>query len=174
MGHAAVIIIVMGVAGAGKTTIGTLLADTIASDFLDADSLHAPANIEKMRSGIALEDADRALWLAAVRVRILEAAAQGRDLVVACSALRESYRAYLAADVQVTWVFLTGSEGVIQQRLQERAGHFMGAGMLRSQLETLEPPLGAVTLDISQAPRELVEQVLRVVRPGQEGRPRSP
>ena len=154
----------MGVSGAGKTTVGTLLAARLGSKFLDADSLHAPASVEKMRTGVALEDADRAPWLAAVRTRLLAAAERGRDLVVACSALRESYRAYLAADLQVTWVFLTGSERLIRERLQQRMGHFMGAGMLDSQFEALEVPAGAIVADITHSPAEIVEQVLEAAR----------
>ena len=153
----------MGVAGAGKTTVGSLLADRLGSGFLDADVLHPPANVEKMRAGVGLEDADRAPWLGAVRERILDAAAEGRDLVVACSALRESYRTWLAANVPVTWVFLTGSERLIRQRLESRAGHFMGAGMLRGQLEALEEPSDALVLDVSESPHALVERILAVV-----------
>lgn len=155
----------MGVAGAGKTTIGTLLAETLGWGFLDADSLHARASVEKMRSGIALEDADRAPWLDAVRARLVDAGARGRDIVVACSALKESYRTYLSAGLQVTWVYLTGSKTLIRQRLEGRVGHFMGAAMLRSQVDALEEPSGVVVADVSRSPREIVEQILEAVPP---------
>src|ERR1700761_9157825 len=98
----------MGVAGSGKTTIGQLLAAQLQCSFVDADSLHPAANIAKMANGIPLDDADRAPWLTAVHARIVASYARGEGLVVACSALKEAYRAVLATDVQITWIYLKG------------------------------------------------------------------
>lgn len=154
------IIVVMGVAGSGKTTVGTMLAEAMDCPFLDGDSLHPAANVEKMTRGIPLTDADRAPWLAAIHARLLEAFRNGRSLVVGCSALRQSYRAALAEGIAITWVYLKGSEALVRSRLRHRDGHYMKADMLASQFEALEEPSNAIVLDISNPPRELVEQVL--------------
>ena len=154
------IIIVMGVAGSGKTTVGTMLAEAMNCRFLDGDSLHPAANVEKMTRGIPLTDADRAPWLAAIHARLLEASRSGRSLVVGCSALRQSYRAALAEGIAITWVYLKGSEALIRSRLRHRDGHYMKADMLASQFEALEEPSNAIVLDISNPPRELVQEVL--------------
>ena len=158
------IIVVMGVAGSGKTTVGTLLAEAMDCPFLDGDSLHPAANVEKMTRGIPLTDADRAPWLAAIHARLLEAFRNGRSLVVGCSALRQSYRAALAEGIAITWVYLKGSEALVRSRLRHRDGHYMKADMLASQFEALEEPSDAIVLDISNPPRELVEQVLTATR----------
>ncbi|HET9397165.1 MAG TPA: gluconokinase [Nitrospiraceae bacterium] len=154
------IIVVMGVAGSGKTTVGTMLAEAMDCPFLDGDSLHPAANVEKMTRGIPLTDADRAPWLAAIHARLLEAFRSGRSLVVGCSALRQSYRAALAEGIAITWVYLKGSEALIRSRLRHRDGHYMKADMLASQFEALEEPSNAIVLDISNRPRELVRQVV--------------
>ena len=158
------IIVVMGVAGSGKTTVGTMLAEAMDCPFLDGDSLHPAANVEKMTRGIPLTDADRAPWLAAIHARLLEAFRSGRSLVVGCSALRQSYRAALGEGIAITWVYLKGSEALIRSRLRHRDGHYMKADMLASQFEALEEPSDAIVLDISNPPRELVEQVLTATR----------
>lgn len=158
------IIVVTGVSGTGKTTVGTMLARALDCAFLDGDSLHPVANVEKMTRGIPLTDTDRAPWLAAIHARLLEASGTGRWLVVACSALRHSYRAALAEGIAVTWVYLNGSEALIQARLRHREGHYMKADMLASQFEALEHPSDAIVLDISRSPRALVEQVIAALR----------
>ena len=159
------IIVLMGVAGSGKTRVGTLLAEALRCQFLDADSLHVPGNIERMAAGIPLTDADRAPWLAAIHERMAAAFARGDSLVVACSALKESYRAILAADLDVTWVYLQGPEAVIRERLRSREGHFLKAGMLVSQLEALEEPRDAIVADITLSPAEIVQRILAEIRP---------
>lgn len=158
------IVVVMGVAGSGKTTIGMLLADALDCPFVDGDSLHPAANVEKMASGIPLTDADRAPWLAAVHARLRDAAQRCEHLVVACSALKQSYRALLAAGVRITWVYLKGSQELIRPRLERRTLHFMQADMLASQLEALEEPPDAIVADISAPPREVVRRVLAELR----------
>lgn len=154
------IILIMGVAGSGKTTIGTMLADALQCEFLDGDTLHPPANIERMTSGMALTDADRAPWLAAIRERLLDAARRGESLVVACSALRQSYRDYLGDGITITWVYLKGAEELIQSRLERRTGHFAKAELLASQVAALEEPSEAIVIDTALPPGVIVEQIL--------------
>jgi gluconokinase len=154
------IILVMGVAGAGKTTIGTLLAERLGCNYLEGDALHPPANIEAMRRGISLSDADRAPWLAAIHARLVVAWEDGRSLVVGCSALKASYRAQLSHGLPITWVYLEGSAELIRSRLRERTGHFFEAELLDSQLATLEEPHGAIAVDVSLPPATIVEQIM--------------
>ena len=169
------IVVVMGVAGSGKSTVGTMLADAMHSPFLDGDSLHSAANVGKMMRGIPLTDADRAPWLAAIHARLLEAFRSGRSLVVGCSALGQSYRAALAEGVAITWVYLKGSETLIRSRLRHRDGHYMRADMLASQFEVLEEPSGAIVADVAQPPAVIVEAVLAKLRePPRTDRPDEP
>ncbi len=144
------IVVVMGVSGCGKTEIGRRLDEVLACPFLDGDSLHPPANIAKMRSAVALTDDDRAPWLEAVAGRIGAAGSAGKDLVVACSALKSAYRAALMAgavgNVRFTW--LDAPLDVLRRRLEARRGHFMPATLLESQLATLEPPVEAEALRV--------------------------
>ena len=158
------IIVVMGVSGSGKTTIGSRLADALGCPFLEGDSLHPAANIDRMSRGIPLTDVERAPWLAEVRARMLEAAGRGESLVVACSALREAYRRYLAEGLAVRWVHLAGPEELVRQRLRKRTGHFLKPELLASQIDTLEPPSEAIVVDISLSPEEIVQQVLLRLR----------
>jgi len=132
------IIVVMGVAGSGKTTVGTMLAEAMHCAYLEGDSLHSPANVEKMSHGIPLTDADRAPWLAAIHARLLDSFGHGESLVVGCSALKRSYRTVLADGVPITWVYLKGSPALIRSRLQHRSGHYMKADMLASHFDALE------------------------------------
>jgi len=161
------IIVVMGVAGSGKTTIGTKLAQALGASYLEGDDLHSPANVEKMSQGIPLTDADRAPWLAAIHTRMQDAVARGQGLVVACSALKRSYRAALARGLPVTWIYLRGSVDLIRSRLQHRSSHFMKATMLPSQFGALEEPepSDAIVIDISQPPDAIVEHILSALRP---------
>jgi len=160
------IIVVMGVAGSGKTTVGTRLARALNCTFLEGDALHSRANVEKMSHGIPLTDADRAPWLAAIHSQMLEAFTQGRNLVVACSALKQAYRTTLAKGLPITWIYLRGSAELIRSRLQHRTSHFMKATMLASQFDTLEEPepSDAVVVDISQQPDTIVEHILSALR----------
>jgi gluconokinase len=158
------VIIVMGVAGSGKTTVGRLLALSIGFQFLDADTLHSPANVAKMAAGIPLTDRDRAPWLSDVRERIGDAATHQSDLVVACSALKEAYRAFLARGVPVTWIYLKGRPDVVRDRLRRRTGHFVNAELARSQFETLEEPKDAIVADASQPPDAIVDEIVANLR----------
>jgi gluconokinase len=153
------ILIVMGVVGAGKTTIGRLLAEQLRYEFADADDFHPQANIEKISHGIALRDEDREPWLESLRGRILMWEADGTDAVLACSALKTSYRAKLRAGPDVRFVFLKGSAELIAQRLSSRHGHFAGASILASQMADLEEPADAITVDIAQSPQEIVAEI---------------
>lgn len=155
----------MGVCGCGKTTVGRLLARSLGCTFIDGDDLHPTANIRKMAAGTPLTDADRRPWLERVRACIDEARASCRPVVVACSALKTSYRRILGTEAtDVLLVFLHGSEELLQERLEARPGHFMPPGLLASQLETLEVPRRCLALDVTAPPDALVEQVLAHLR----------
>jgi gluconokinase len=158
------IIVVMGVSGSGKTTVGTMLAAAMECPFLEGDSLHSKENVDKMSRGIPLTDADRAPWLAATHARIRETFRRGLDLVVACSALKRQYRSVLAKDVPITWVYLKGSPALLRARLEHRPGHFMKADMLASQFEALEEPDDALVVDASLPPSAVVERILAQLR----------
>jgi gluconokinase len=158
------IYVVMGVSGSGKTLIGSALARKLGVDFVDGDDFHPPENVRRMAAGIPLTDADRADWLAALASRIRQGRQAGAGLVVACSALKRSYRDVLreaAPDLQL--VFLKGDQPMIAGRLGERRGHYMPASLLDSQFATLEEPSGderAWTVDITQSPQEIVEHLV--------------
>lgn len=154
------IIVVMGVAGAGKSTVGQRLAEELHCAFLDADSLHPPGNIEKMAHGIPLTDSDRTPWLGAIHARIAASYQSAKDLVVACSALKQRYRDTLESGVKITWVYLKGSPAVIGERMQAREHHFMKAGMLASQFADLEEPAAAIVIDVAVEPSRAVRQIL--------------
>jgi gluconokinase len=158
------IVVLMGVAGSGKSTIGPMLAAALGCPFLEGDSLHDPANVEKMSRGIPLTDADRQPWLAAIHARLRDAFTRGEDLVAACSALTQASRSVLGAGIPIAWVYLKGSPEVLQSRLEHRTGHYMKAGMLASQLEALEEPSDAIVADISQAPADIVQHILTELR----------
>ncbi|HEY6419627.1 MAG TPA: gluconokinase [Candidatus Binataceae bacterium] len=154
------VVIVMGVTGAGKTTVGTMLARMLGWEFHDADQLHPRANVEKMSRGIALTDQDRAPWLAAVRALIEECLAGGRDAVVACSALKESYRELIVADpARVKIVYLKIDPATVAKRLQERTGHFMNPALMQSQFDTLEEPRDAIIVDATEPPPKVVASI---------------
>lgn len=140
------VLLVMGPAGAGKTTVARRLAAELNFDFIEGDAFHPPANVAKMRAGIALEDADRMPWLRALRQALDDATAAGRSVVVACSALRRFYREVLLGGLpRSAMVFLAGAEDLLHDRVAQRSLHFMPAELLHSQLDALEPParLGA-------------------------------
>lgn len=154
------IIVIMGVAGSGKTTVGELLASELHCRFLCGDALHPPANVDKMAHGIPLTDADRAPWLAAIHARIVESFHRGEHLVVACSALKQHYRDTLNSGVAITWVYLKGSDALIRERLQHRDHHFMKPQMLASQFADLEEPANAIVVDVAVAPAVEVRQIM--------------
>src|SRR5262245_3209997 len=132
------IVVVMGVAGSGKTTIGQMLAAAIPCHFLEGDTLHSRENVDKMSRGIPLTDADRSPWLATIHERMVDACNHNESLVVGCSALKKSYRDILADGLPIMWVHLKGSPEIIGPRILNRAGHFMKANMLASQFAALE------------------------------------
>ncbi len=158
------IVVLMGVSGAGKTTVGRLLAQTLGCPFLDGDSLHSPANIRKMTRGIPLTDADRAPWLTAIRSQVEKAFDHGENLVVACSALKRRYRDFLSVRAPLIWVYLRGTEDVIRSRLEHRQEHFMKAQMLASQFADLEEPSFAIVVDVLSPPDLIVQQVLAALQ----------
>jgi gluconokinase len=151
-----VIVIIMGTTGAGKTTIGTMLATQLNWQFADADSFHPPANIEKMSHGIPLNDADRAPWLEAMRKAILEWIAAGKNVVLACSALKRAYRDELRPSPEVRIVYLKGSYALFAERIRHRHGHFAGEQILAGQFTDLEEPEDAITVEAAQIPEQIV------------------
>ncbi len=153
------IVIVMGVVGAGKTTIGRLLAEELVWDFADADDFHPLSNVEKIRHGIALSDEDRKPWLEALRQAIAQWIAEGRNVVLACSALKRTYRQQLQVGQEVRFVYLKGSADLIAERLRSRHGHFADAHILASQLADLEEPEAAVTVNIAATPEQIVAKI---------------
>jgi gluconokinase len=165
-----VIVIVFGVSGAGKTTIGKLLAQELDWPFHEADDFHSQANIEKMRSGIPLTDEDRWPWLENLRQLIKRSLEAGENAVLACSALKRAYRERLRVSDQVKFVFLHGDYALIEKQLRERRSHFMNPELLRSQFADLEKPKpdeDVITIELGRTPQELVEKIkakLRVAR----------
>ena len=156
----------MGVSGSGKTTVGRLLAADLGWDFLDADDFHPEGNKKKMAAGVALTDGDRGPWLAALAAALRDYARSGRGTVLACSALKESYRRSLRVDPSVRFVYLKASLDTIGQRLATRRGHFFDAGLLASQFEALEEPRDALVVDVGGVPEATVEQVEKGLRIG--------
>jgi gluconokinase len=153
------IVIVMGVTGAGKTTVGRLLAEELGWQFADADDFHPAANVEKIRRGIALNDDDRRPWLDRLGAAIADWIAEKRNVVLACSALKRSYRRELHVGPEVRFVYLKGSAELIAERLHSRHGHFADEKILAGQFADLEEPEEAMTLDISQRPEEIVSKI---------------
>ena len=155
------IIILFGVSGSGKSLIGRLLATELGWEFYDADQFHPLDNIEKLKQGIALTDEDRGPWLERLCELLQVIRGQGRDAVLACSALKESYRRRLELCAEVKLVFLKGDYALIERRLRERQGHFMNPELLRSQFETLEEPQGgALVVDVTPDPYEIVKIIM--------------
>jgi gluconokinase len=156
-------IVVMGVSGSGKTEIGRLLAERLGWCFRDADEFHPPENVAKMRAGIPLDDADREPWLATLAAVLEEAITAGTPLVLACSALKRGHRTRLGLPRgHVRLVHLDGSPDVIKKRIEQRAGHFMPATLLDSQLAALErpgPDENAIVVDVSPEPDAIVRRL---------------
>ncbi|MER3480968.1 MAG: gluconate kinase [Meiothermus sp.] len=154
------VVVLMGVAGSGKTTVGRLLAQELGWPFYDADDFHPPENLEKMRSGHPLTEEDRRPWLGALRGLLQEVQARGQNAVLACSALKQSFREALSEGYEVRFVYLKGSPELIAHRLAKRQGHFFPPELLASQLGALEPPQAGLEADITLPP----EAVARLIR----------
>jgi gluconokinase len=154
------IIVLMGVTGSGKTTVGKVLAQQLGWKFCDADDYHSAANIEKMRQGIPLTDEDRTPWLQSLARLIDSARVRGENIVLACSALKHTYQEYLRHDLDVVhYVCLCGSAEVIKKRLADRKGHFMDPGLLDSQFEILQPPEDAIRVDVNGTPESIATEI---------------
>jgi carbohydrate kinase (thermoresistant glucokinase family) len=155
------IVLVMGVSGAGKSTVGRALAEALQADFLEADAFHPDANIAKMTRGTPLTDADRWPWLEAIGRALDQAVMNDQRVVLACSALKQAYRDRLLSDGRTGYtVFLKGDGALIANRLSGRSGHYMPATLLPSQLATLEPPQDAIVVDIAAAPEVILQEIL--------------
>jgi gluconokinase len=157
--------IVMGVSGSGKTTVGEMLARRLGWDFFDGDEFHPPENVAKMAAGVPLADEDRAPWLARLHDLLAGTLRVGRHPILACSALKARYRdVLLAGTAGVRVVYLKGSYDLILARMQNRPGHYMKPGMLRSQFDALEEPPDAWTADAAEPPEKIVEGILRMMK----------
>ena len=153
------IIVLMGVTGSGKTTVGQSLAASLGWGYFDADDFHSAANVDKMRRGIPLNDADRRPWLESLQNLINESLSAGESAVLACSALRQSYRDMLLINDRVRLVYLKGNYDLIRERLGARGDHYMNPALLDSQFETLEEPDGALQIDVQLPPAAIVEKI---------------
>ena len=157
------IIVIMGVAGVGKTTVGQALANSLGWAFYDADDLHAPEARERMQRGEALTDTLRQPWLDRIRALLVQAAERGEHVVLACSALKQQYRDVLSHALPTRFAFLSADAEVLRARLQQRTGHFAGATLLDTQLATLEPPSNVLELDATLPVDALVERIRRTI-----------
>jgi gluconokinase len=153
------IVVVMGVTGSGKSTVGNLLAKRLGWQFADADDFHSTANKDKMKHGIPLTDADRMPWLAALHEQIAKWAAAKSSAVLACSALKQSYREALGRGPEVKFVYLKGTYHLIDDRLLARKGHFADDHILAAQFADLEEPMDAITVDIGPSPEKIVDEI---------------
>ena len=156
------IVILMGVSGVGKTTIGQILSGKLGWPLFDADEFHSAANIEKMRNGIPLEDADRWPWLDRMNAMLKDREGRAESVLLACSALKQAYRDRLAkGTAELRWIYLKGRFDLVQARLEARKGHYMKAGLLESQFAALEEPSDALNVDIDDTPDAIADSILR-------------
>jgi gluconokinase len=158
------IALVMGTTGAGKTTVGKLLAEKLGWNFLDADDFHPTANIAKMKHGIPLDDADRVPWLAAMHAELARQNATGKNCVLACSALKDSYRETIGGGLPIKIVYLKGSYKEMRTHILARHGHFAGEGILAGQFRDLEEPSDAIVEPVSLAPDQIVQNVMNKLK----------
>lgn len=159
------ILVVCGVSGSGKTTIGKLLSEELGVPFFDADDFHSASNVKRMASGRPLNDAERQPWLETLANNLSDWQEEG-GAVLACSALKESYRATLASRCgeDIRWIFLTGSEAMLAKRLASRKGHFFDSNLLGSQIEALEIPDYGWQIAIDSSPQEISNAILKRLR----------
>jgi gluconokinase len=157
------ILLVMGVTGSGKSTVGRLLAERLGWGFLEADDFHSAGNREKMHRGVPLTEADRVPWLEAMHAELCVQDSAGKSVVLACSALREEYRRRLTAGLEVKLVYLRGSMELIAERLRHRTNHFAGEAILEDQFAVLEEPHNALVVDIAARPEKIAEAILPAV-----------
>lgn len=151
----------MGVSGSGKTTVGRLLAASLGWEFLEADEFHPPANIDKMRRGVPLDDRDRDPWLDAIAAALAARTVAGRNVVLACSALKEAYRKRLRVSPDIRFVYLKGTYEEIAPRLEDRRGHFFSPDLLDSQFDALDEPRDALVVGIANTPSTIVQQIIQ-------------
>jgi gluconokinase len=155
------VVVLMGVSGSGKTAVGTRLSEQLGWSFYDGDDFHPRENVEKMASGIPLDDGDRTVWLAALHEIIAEHLVQDQSMLLACSALKKKYRDQLAeGNPGTVFVYLKGDFDLIFERMQTRTGHYMQAEMLRSQFDTLEEPGEALLVDVNQSLDTIVSIII--------------
>ena len=160
------IIVLMGVSGSGKTTVGRILSDRLGWRFVDADDFHPASNVQKMRSGAPLTDEDRWPWLDRLNALLRAEQSHGHDVIIGCSALKARYRERLSDGLaDVRWVHLKGSFELIESRLKARRGHYMPPTLLASQFAALEEPEEALVLDIGAEPQTLASQLIESLRP---------
>jgi gluconokinase len=159
--------VVMGVSGCGKSTVARFLADRVGGEFRDADDFHPPANKAKMAAGIPLTDDDRWGWLDTLNAELRTLTTSGRDVFLACSALRQVYRDRLSSSLPfLRFIYLQGSKECIRQRIESREGHFMPAALLDSQFATLEEPTDAIVVSVEMPLPEMIVQLETLVRAG--------
>jgi gluconokinase len=159
-----VIVLLVGVAGSGKTTLGRKLAQSLGCPFYDGDDFHSLANKGKMAKGIPLTDEDRIPWLQSLHAAMVKWERETPLTILACSALKQKYRDLLSDQIPVRWIYLKGDRETIRQRLQDRRGHFAGPDLLASQFEILEEPTRAIFVDIRQEPDIIVERLLEALK----------
>jgi gluconokinase len=157
-------VVLMGVAGSGKTAVGTIVAEKLHWLFLDADNFHPPANIEKMKHGIPLDDADRAPWLKRLHDELQRQINEGRSVILACSALKEAYRQILRDETTPpTFIYLDVDPETIRERLSHRTAHFFPKQLMESQFAALEKPKDAISIDARKPLDEVVSAVTKVL-----------
>jgi gluconokinase len=160
-------IVVMGIAASGKSTLALALARELGWEFIEGDDYHPAANIEKMRSGIPLNDADRLPWLQAINRRLQLLSAHSRDAVIACSALKRQYREALSQGIDaLRYVYLCGDPELIRQRITTRQGHFMPPELLESQLAVIEPPQNAIWISVELPLEGQIAEVRQAIKDG--------
>ena len=158
------IVVLMGVCGCGKSTVGRPLAQELGWTFVDADDLHPRANVEKMASGVPLTDEDRWPWYERIVAELQRLTRSGKHVVLACSALKQAYRERLARAGDLRIVYMKGDAATIEPRIASRSGHFMPASLLASQFATLEEPSDAIVVDVAQPIAVQVAAIARALR----------